>query len=46
VIASKRLLADGLTAFTDGDALLGAIGDEEYRAAARAYMEKTFKKRG
>jgi enoyl-CoA hydratase/carnithine racemase len=46
VNAVTRVMGAGLTAFADGDALLGAIGDEEYRAAARAYMEKTFKKRG
>jgi hypothetical protein len=33
-----------MTACADGAALLGAFGEEESRAAARACMEKTFRK--
>jgi enoyl-CoA hydratase/carnithine racemase len=46
VNAVTRVMGAGLTAFADGDALLGAIGDEESRTAARAYMKRAFKRRG
>ena len=39
-----RAMSAGTTAFADGDVLLGASGDEESRAAARAYREKAFGK--
>jgi enoyl-CoA hydratase/carnithine racemase len=44
VNAVANVMGAGITAFADGDGLLGALGDEESRAAARAYMEKTFRK--
>lgn len=37
-----RTMGAGMTGFADGDVLLGAIDDEESRAAARVYMEKAF----
>ncbi len=46
VNAVARVMGAGLTAFADPDALLGAFGEEESRAAARAYAEKAFRKKG
>ena len=40
-----RAMGAGMTPFADGDVLLGASGDEESAAAARAYREKAFGKR-
>lgn len=40
-----RAMCAGMTAFADGDLLLGASSEEESRAASRAYREKTFGKR-
>ncbi len=40
-----RAMGAGMTAFADGDLLLGASAEEESRAAARAYREKAFSKR-
>ncbi len=40
-----RAMGAGMTAFADGDLLLGASAEEESRAAARAYQEKAFSKR-
>jgi enoyl-CoA hydratase/carnithine racemase len=40
-----RAMGAGMTAFADGDLLLGASAEEESRAAARAYREKAFGKR-
>jgi hypothetical protein len=40
-----RAMGAGTTAFADGDVLLGALGEEESGAAARAYREKAFGKR-
>src|SRR5208282_6227240 len=37
-----RAMGAGMTPFADGDVLLGASGDEESAAAARAYREKAF----
>jgi enoyl-CoA hydratase/carnithine racemase len=37
-----RAMSAGTTAFADGDVLLGSLGEEESRAAAAAYREKTF----
>jgi len=34
----------GMTAFADGDILLGTLGEEESSAAAHAYREKAFGK--
>jgi enoyl-CoA hydratase/carnithine racemase len=45
VNAVTRAMAAGITAFADGDALLGASATEESRAAARAYRDRTFRKR-
>jgi hypothetical protein len=33
-----------MTAFADGDLLLGASAEEESRAAARAYQEKSLRR--
>ncbi len=46
VNAVTRAMSAGITAFADGDGLLGASAAEESRAAARAYREKTFRKKG
>ena len=40
-----RAMGAGMTAFADGDLLLGAASEEESRAAARAYREKAFRKK-
>ncbi len=45
VNAVTRAMGAGITAFADGDVLLGAGNAEESRAAARAYREKTFRKK-
>jgi enoyl-CoA hydratase/carnithine racemase len=45
VNAVARAMGAGMTAFADGDLLLGASAEEESRAAARAYQEKAFGKR-
>jgi enoyl-CoA hydratase/carnithine racemase len=45
VNAVARAMGAGQTAFGDGDALLGAMNEEESRAAARAYMKRTLHKR-
>ena len=45
VNAVTRAMGAGITAFADGDSLLGASATEESRAAARAYREKTFRKK-
>lgn len=45
VNAVTRAMSAGITAFADGDGLLGAAATEESRAAARAYREKTFRKK-
>src|SRR5208282_5162406 len=37
-----RAMGAGMTPFADSDVLLGASGDEESAAAARAYREKAF----
>jgi enoyl-CoA hydratase/carnithine racemase len=42
VNAVTRAMAAGLTPFADGDVLLAAVGEEESRAAARAYAEAVF----
>jgi enoyl-CoA hydratase/carnithine racemase len=45
VNAVTRAMSAGITSFGDGDALLGAQATEESRAAARAYRERTFRKK-
>jgi enoyl-CoA hydratase/carnithine racemase len=45
VNAVTRAMSAGITAFADGDVLMGASTIEESRAAARAYREKTFRKK-
>jgi len=45
VNAITRAMGAGITAFADGDVLLGTFNDEESRNAARAYMQKTFRKK-
>ena len=45
VNAVARAMGAGMTAFADGDLLLGASVEEESRVAAHAYQEKTFGKR-
>jgi enoyl-CoA hydratase/carnithine racemase len=45
VNAVTRAMGAGITSFGDGDALLGASATEESRAAARAYRERTFRKK-
>jgi enoyl-CoA hydratase/carnithine racemase len=45
VNAVVRSMGTGMTAFADGDVLVGVSGDEESRAAARAYRERTFKRK-
>ena len=45
VNAVTRAMGAGITAFADGDGLLGASATEESRAAARAYREKTLRRR-
>jgi enoyl-CoA hydratase/carnithine racemase len=40
-----RAMGAGTTAFADGDVLLGALGEDESGAAARAYRETAFGKR-
>jgi enoyl-CoA hydratase/carnithine racemase len=45
VNAVTRAMSAGITAFADGDVLLGASGVEESRAAARAYRERTIRKK-
>lgn len=37
-------MGSGSTAFADGDALLGAVGDEESREAGRIYMDRALGK--
>lgn len=44
VNAVARAMGAGLTAFADGDVLQWAFTEEESRAAARRYAEKTFSK--
>ncbi len=44
VNAVATAMAAGTTGFADGDALMAAFADEESRAAARAYSERTFSK--
>jgi enoyl-CoA hydratase/carnithine racemase len=45
VNAVTRAMSAGITSFADGDALLGASAVEESRAAARAYRERTLRKK-
>jgi len=45
VNAVTRAMGAGITAFADGDVLLGASATEDSRAAARAYRDKTFRKK-
>jgi enoyl-CoA hydratase/carnithine racemase len=45
VNAVTRAMSAGITSFSDGDALLGASAVEESRAAARAYRERTLRKK-
>ncbi|HLI82158.1 MAG TPA: enoyl-CoA hydratase/isomerase family protein [Candidatus Binataceae bacterium] len=45
VNAVTRAMSAGITSFGDGDALLGAQATEESRAAARAYRDRTFRKK-
>ena len=45
VNAISRMMSAGAATFADGDGLLGALGDPESRAAARAYRERTFRKK-
>jgi enoyl-CoA hydratase/carnithine racemase len=45
VNAVTRAMSAGITAFADGDGLLGASATEESRAAARAYRAKTFRQK-
>ncbi len=45
VNAVARAMGAGLTAFSDGDVLLGATVEGESREAARAYRERTFTKK-
>jgi len=45
VNAVTRAMSAGITSFADGDLLLGASATEESRAAARAYRDKTFRKK-
>jgi enoyl-CoA hydratase/carnithine racemase len=45
VNAVTRAMSAGITSFADGDSLLGASATEEARAAARAYRERTFRKK-
>jgi enoyl-CoA hydratase/carnithine racemase len=40
-----RAMGTGYTAFADGDVLLATLPEEESRAAARAYREKTLRKK-
>src|SRR5579862_2767813 len=45
VNAVTRAMGAGITAFADGDLLLGVGASDESRAAARAYREKTIRKK-
>jgi enoyl-CoA hydratase/carnithine racemase len=45
VNAVTRAMSAGITAFADGDLLQGVGASEESRAAARAYREKTLRKK-
>ncbi len=45
VNAVTRAMSAGITAYADGDILAGASQAEESRAAARAYRERTFRKK-
>jgi enoyl-CoA hydratase/carnithine racemase len=45
VNAVTRAMSAGITSFGDGDVLLGAQATEESRAAARAYRDRTFRKK-
>ena len=45
VNAVTRAMSAGITSFADGDLLLGASAVEESRAAARAYRERTLRKK-
>ncbi len=45
VNAVTRAASAGLTPFADGDVLMATIGEEESRAAARAYRDKVLRKR-
>ena len=45
VNAVTRAMSAGITAFADGDALLGASANDESRAAARAYRDRTLRKK-
>lgn len=45
VNAVTRAMSAGITSFSDGDVLLGASAVEESRAAARAYRERTLRKK-
>jgi enoyl-CoA hydratase/carnithine racemase len=45
VNAVTRAMSAGITAFADGDLLLGVGANEESRAAARSYREKTLRKK-
>jgi len=45
VNAVTRAMSVGITAFADGDLLLGAQASEESRAAARSYRAKTLRKK-
>jgi len=44
VNAITRAASAGITAYSDGDLLMGAMGEEESRAAARAYRERVIRK--
>jgi enoyl-CoA hydratase/carnithine racemase len=45
VNAVTRAANAGLTPYADGDVLMSTLGEEESRAAARAYREKILGKR-
>lgn len=45
VNAVTRAMGAGITAYSDGDALMGVGANEESRAAARIYRERTLRKK-
>ena len=45
VNAVTRAASAGLTPYADGDVLMSTLGEEESRAAARAYRARTLGKR-
>ncbi len=45
VNAITRAATAGVTAYADGDVLMSAFGEEESRAAARAYRDKVLRKK-